>query len=91
MNRREVLMLSAGAFGPRAAEAAPPGWASPEFDVPRPELVLELVVTCSRPESPGPGTLSKDGERKSIWPIVGGKFVGQDIRGVVVPGGATFR
>jgi hypothetical protein len=83
-------MLSAGVVPWRAAAAATQGWASPEFDVPRPELVLELVVTCSRPEAPGPETLSKDGERKSIWPIVGGKFVGQDIRGVVVPGGGDF-
>jgi hypothetical protein len=89
MNRRELLMLSAGAVRVRAA-AATPGWASPEFDVPRLELVLELVVTCSRPEAPGPETLSKDGQRKSIWPIVGGKFVGQDVRGVVVPGGGDF-
>jgi hypothetical protein len=89
MNRRELLMLSAGAVRLRAA-AVTPAWASPEFDPPRPELVLELVVTCSRPEAPGPETLSKDGQRKSIWPIIGGKFVGPDIRGVVVPGGGDF-
>ena len=58
--------------------------------MPRPELVLELVVTCSKPESPGPDAASKDGQRRSIWPIVGGAFVGRDIKGVVVAGGGDF-
>jgi len=68
----------------------PPEWAAPEFDVPRPELVLELVVTCSKPEALGPETGSKDGQRRSIWPIIGGRFVGRDIKGVVVAGGGDF-
>lgn len=94
MNRRNVLRLAAGMMGAaawpslRAAEGA--AWAAPEFDAPRPELVLELVVTCSRPEAVGPEAASKDGQRRTIWPIIGGTFVGKDVRGTVVPGGGDF-
>lgn len=94
MNRRETLTLMAGALaagGVASAKAAEShSWAAPEFDVPRPELVLELVVTCSRPEMMGGDKGSKDGTRERIWPIIGGKFVGKDIRGTVVPGGGDF-
>ena len=94
MNRRDTLTLLAGTLagaGVNAARAAEsPGWAAPEFDVPRAELVLELVVTCSKPEAVGPETASKDGQRRTIWPIIGGTFVGKDIRGTVVPGGGDF-
>jgi len=76
--------------GPIIPAAETPAWAAPEFDVPTFELVLELVVTCSKPEAFGPVPDTKDGQRKSIWPIIGGVFVGKDIRGVVVPGGGDF-
>ncbi len=94
MKRRDMLTLVAGTLGsaglPLVQAAESSGWAAPEFDVPRPELVLELIVTCSKPETISPETGSKDGQRRTIWPIIGGTFVGNDIRGVVVPGGGDF-
>lgn len=94
MNRRNMLTLSTGTIAaaalPALQAAESSGWAAPEFDIPRPELVLELVVTCSKPEAVGPETASKDGQRRTIWPIIGGTFVGKDIRGTVVPGGGDF-
>jgi len=105
MNRRDVLALGtlagyrpaattlaavAAGWAVTPAAAQTPSWSGPEFDVPRPELVLELVVTCSKPETLGPDTASKDEQRRSIWPIIGGKFAGNGIRGVVVPGGGDF-
>jgi hypothetical protein len=92
MNRRDLLMCGVGTVGWAATSTAGQtlDWAAPEFDVPRPELVLELVVTCSKPETIGPETGSKDGQRRSIWPIIGGAFVGRDIKGVVVAGGGDF-
>jgi len=38
----------------------------------------------------GPNAQSKDGLRSEFWPIVGGRFEGEDISGMVVPGGADF-
>ena len=94
MNRRDTLALMAGTLAaggiPAARAAESPSWASPEFDSPRPELVLELVVTCTKPEMVGGDKASKDGQRTTIWPIIGGTFVGKDIRGTVVPGGGDF-
>jgi hypothetical protein len=92
MNRRDLLMCGIGSFGWVITSAAEQrtDWAAPEFDVPRPELVLELVVTCSKPETIGPETGSKDGQRRSIWPIIGGTFAGRDMKGVVVAGGGDF-
>jgi hypothetical protein len=75
---------------PLGGEPETPSWTAREFDVPRLDLVLELVVTCSKPEAVGPDARSKDGDRRSVWPIVGGAFVGKDIRGSVVPGGGDF-
>jgi hypothetical protein len=54
------------------------------------ELVLQLVVTCTDPESVGGAEGSKDGKRTEIWPIIGGRFEGKGIRGTVVPGGGDF-
>jgi hypothetical protein len=56
----------------------------------RTELVLNLVVTCSSPETVGPTMNSKDGKRAIIWPIIGGRFEGPGISGAVVPGGGDF-
>jgi hypothetical protein len=100
VTRREVMTMGAIASGLPAwsaagamaalAPAEPPAWAAPEFDVPQLELSLELVVTCTRPEPIGGEPGSKDGERRNVWPIIGGRFVGADIRGTVVPGGGDF-
>ena len=54
------------------------------------ELVMNLVVTCSKPERMGPSFNSKDGIRGHAWYIIGGKFWGPDIKGTVIPGGADF-
>lgn len=55
------------------------------------ELVMNLVVTCTSPERIGGETdASKDGKRDDIWPIIGGKFEGPNIRGTVVLGGGDF-
>ena len=82
--------LTATGTAPAIAGGQAAPWAAAEFDPPRIELVLELVVTCSKPEAVAVETGSKDGDRRSIWPIIGGAFVGRDIRGVVVPGGGDF-
>ena len=60
------------------------------YDPVQTELVFNLVVTCSSPELIGPTEASKDGSRRDIWPIIGGRFEGKGIRGVVVPGGGDF-
>ena len=82
-----VLVLLGGAH--RAAVAADT-WPLVPRDLPRLELVMQLVVTCSSPEPTGGSTRSKDGERKEVWPIIGGRFEGKGIRGTVVPGGGDF-
>ncbi len=38
-------------------------WPMTEHDPPKLELVMQLVVTCSDPESPGGAGASKDGQR----------------------------
>jgi hypothetical protein len=73
-----------------AGSVAAQDWDMRPRDAPRYELVMQLVVTCSSPEKLGPSDESKDGRRSRIWPIVGGRFVGKDIRGTVVPGGGDF-
>lgn len=80
--------VSASAASGRAQTTS--GWSSEVFDPIRTELVMNLVVTCSSPERIAPGTASKDGQRRDIWPIIGGKFEGRNIRGTVVPGGGDF-
>lgn len=60
------------------------------FEDPRLDHVFDLVVTCSAPERPGPEEESKDGVRRSIWPILGGKVIGSRLSGEVLPGGADF-
>lgn len=71
---------------------APTATALTDLDPIRTELVMNLVVTCSAPEQPAPGSsgASKDGVRTEIWPIVGGRFEGPGIRGTVIPGGGDF-
>jgi hypothetical protein len=61
------------------------------MDPPRVELVLNIIVTCGAPEAPAQGNgASKDGTRSQIWPILGGRFFGKGLRGMVVPGGGDF-
>ena len=57
---------------------------------PKLELVMKIVVTCSSPEAVAPTSASKDGKRQEIWPILGGRFFGRNIRGTVVAGGGDF-
>jgi len=81
-----------GAAAPRSATHSET-WPLTERDTPKLELVLQLVVTCSDPESPNgknTGGASKDGRRTEIWPIIGGAFQGKGIRGTVIPGGGDF-
>ena len=60
------------------------------LDPVRTELVMNLIVTCSKPEKPAANVEGPDGVRDEIWPIVGGRFEGPDIRGTVIPGGGDF-
>lgn len=82
------------ALAPVAAPAADAGkygqWSWTERDPVKLELVIQLVVTCSDPESIGGAADSKDGRRTEIWPIIGGRFEGKGIRGTVIPGGGDF-
>jgi len=78
--------LAGGAL--RAADVAPLLEAAQ--DQPKLELVMKIVVTCASPEAVAPTSASKDGQRQEIWPILGGRFFGKDIRGTVVAGGGDF-
>jgi len=75
-----------------AAAASTASTTLTDLDPIRTELVMNLVVTCSAPEQPAPGSsgASKDGVRTEIWPIIGGRFEGPGIRGAVIPGGGDF-
>ncbi|ESQ88610.1 hypothetical protein ABAC460_15065 [Asticcacaulis sp. AC460] len=79
-----VAFAAAAAGGVARAETLIP------LDRPGLELVMQLVVTCTDPETVGGASHSKDGERTEIWPIVGGRFEGPGIRGEVIPGGGDF-
>src|SRR5262245_26964237 len=82
-----LSMLTMSVEG-RAAELAP--WGEAGQDQPKLELVMKIVVTCASPEAVAPTSASKDGQRQEIWPILGGRFFGKNIRGTVVPGGGDF-
>ncbi len=82
-----LLGLLGAASHPVAAADA---WPLVPRDLPKLELVMQLVVTCASPEGTGGSSRSKDGERKEIWPIIGGRFEGKGIRGTVIPGGGDF-
>jgi hypothetical protein len=71
------------------SEAAP---VLADLDPIKTELVMNLVVTCGAPQRPNPigNDASKDGVRSEIWPILGGRFEGPRIRGVVIAGGGDF-
>lgn len=93
LRRREIRSggtagLALSAFAAQAA--VPSGTPLRNLDRIQTELVMNLVVTCSAPEPMGPNAGSKDGKRSEIWPIIGGRFHGPKIRGVVVPGGGDY-
>lgn len=73
-----------------ASAAEPAAGALQVLDPIRTELMMNLVVTCSAPERPGPDAHGPDGVRDEIWPIVGGRFWGPNIRGEVIAGGGDF-
>lgn len=85
-----VFLVVGGLVSSALADTSPRPWPLTERDPPKLELVMQLVVTCSNPESIGGSSQSKDGKRDDIWPIIGGRFEGKDIRGTVVPGGGDF-
>lgn len=60
------------------------------YDPVKLEWVMSLVPICTRPESFGPDKEAADGERRRVWPIVGGRFWGKGIKGDVIPGGGDF-
>ena len=84
------LLCIAGALRLAIAAGPPAAWPMVDRDPVKLELVMQLVVTCTNPEPFGGAPQSKDGKRTEIWPIVGGRFEGKGIRGVVIPGGGDF-
>lgn len=96
LQRRAVLALGAAATAAMATPALSQtaggsGLADMKvLDTVRPELVMNLVVTCSQPEPMGPTADAPDGKRGNLWPIIGGRFQGPDIKGEVIPGGGDF-
>jgi hypothetical protein len=67
--------------------AAGTAWPVAGVEAPRTELALELHVTIGERVEIGP---SDDGVRQFI-PITGGRFIGEGIRGEVMPGGADWQ
>jgi hypothetical protein len=92
LSRRQVLVAGAASIGV-AASGTVLGQEEGGFrnyDPIQTELVMNLVVTCSPPETMGPNKQSKDGIRDDFWPIIGGYFEGPGIKGSVIPGGADY-
>lgn len=95
LSRVRVAVLAGGLSTVWSVSSAPSGeqninWPMVAYDPVKTELVMQLVVTCTDPENVGGGADSKDGKRTEIWPIIGGRFQGKGIRGIVVPGGGDF-
>lgn len=86
------MIVLAMMWAPLAAAGGPAwtSWPLTPHDAPKVELVMQLVVTCSTPVPVGGSMHSKDGERREVWPILGGRFWGRGIRGTVVAGGGDF-
>jgi hypothetical protein len=83
------LALAMGAAGARQARAETLGAVLP-IDPLRTELVMNLLVTCGKPQRMGPSVSGPDGMRDDVWPIIGGRFEGPRLRGIVIPGGGDF-
>lgn len=62
--------------------------AGPEPVVPRLEHLLRLEATLGQPLEIGETT---PGRRRRTIPITGGRFAGERLRGVVLPGGADWQ
>ncbi|HEX5787817.1 MAG TPA: DUF3237 domain-containing protein [Woeseiaceae bacterium] len=95
LQRRELFKMGVAGLGMAATGIGFAGETSRDgglrnYDPIRTELVMNLVVTCSTPETMGPNNNSKDGVREDFWPIVGGYFEGPSIKGDVMPGGADY-
>jgi hypothetical protein len=87
----KILVMGLAFSGISAAcVASAEDWPLVPHDPVKLELVMQLVVTCSSPESIGAAAPSKDGRRQEIWPIVGGRFAGKGIKGTVIAGGGDF-
>jgi len=84
------LLCMAGVMHAATADSTSSPWPTVDRDPVKLELVMQLVVTCTNPEALGGASQSKDGKRTEIWPIVGGRFEGKGIQGMVVPGGGDF-
>jgi Protein of unknown function (DUF3237) len=89
-NTLVTLLLLAALVGTAPATAqqrAGSVWPVPGVTAPGTELVLEAFVTIAARVSVGQ---SDDGVRQFI-PITGGRFVGKDIKGEVMAGGADWQ
>lgn len=65
-------------------------WSPTIYDEARVEHVMNLMIVCSSPVTPGPVNASKDGIRDEYWPITGGRADGPNFHATVVPGGADL-
>jgi len=90
IGRREMLAAGGGLVASAAVPASHATTVSEVLEPIRTEWVMNLVVTCAAPEPMGTDAASKDGDRTRLWPIVGGRFWGPRLRGIVVPGGADL-
>ncbi|MFZ4286077.1 DUF3237 domain-containing protein [Variovorax sp. HJSM1_2] len=86
-NNPELL----GAQQEEALRFDPGRYRGKNYDPVRTEHVMDLVVTCSNPESMGRSEKGPLGMHGKAWPIVGGRFEGRGgLRGSVIPGGADL-
>ena len=82
-----IALLGAVAFPTLAQDPAGTRWPVPGVEPPKTELVLEAYVTLAPAVEVG---ASDAGTRRFI-PITGGRFMGEGIKGEVVPGGADWQ
>ena len=78
MTQKSLILLGASmavilVMGYTGNAIAPTDSALKDYDPIHSELVMNLVVTCSKPERMGPSFNSKDGIRGHAWFIIGGK------------------
>lgn len=82
-----AVLVLASPLPTRAQESAATTWPPAEGEAPRTEPVLEAYVTIDPAVEVG---ASDHGTRRFI-PITGGRFVGDGLRGRVLPGGADWQ